>query len=73
MNNAQQRKLSKCQAEQAFMTNNTTDFPTASVGERTAFALASVIGQIQALSGEQRSNAARQSVSIKADRLQELT
>lgn len=73
MNNAQQRKLSKYKAEQAFMTNDTTDFPTASVGERTAFALASVIGQIQALSGEQRSNAARQSVSIKADRLQELT
>jgi hypothetical protein len=72
MNNSQQRKLSKYQAEEAFMADNAADFPDESAGQRTAAELGAIIVRIQGLSGEQRSNMARQSIGLKADKLQQL-
>lgn len=72
MNNLQQRKLNKYQAELAFMSDNSADFPKDSVGDKTTKALQAKIVSIQALSGEQVSNVARQNISIKGDKLQEL-
>ncbi len=72
MNNLQQRKLNKYQAEHAFMIDNVLDFPKASVGEKTDKALALIIAQIQALSGDQLSNVVRQNIANKADALQDL-
>jgi hypothetical protein len=72
MNNLQLRKLNKYQAELAFMSDNSADFPLDSVGDKTTKALQAKIASIQALSGEQVSNIGRQSIGIKGDKLQDL-
>ncbi|MCU0238007.1 MAG: hypothetical protein MUC29_01080 [Pyrinomonadaceae bacterium] len=72
MNNLQQRKLNKYQSELAFMGDSAADFPKDSVGEKTADNLSIKVASILALAGEQVSNVARQNISIKGDKLQEL-
>lgn len=73
MNNYQQRKLNTFQAELAFMTDNATDFPANSVGEKVMTSMAQKMAQVFTLSSEQLSNATRQHTGIKADKIQQIT
>jgi hypothetical protein len=72
MNGFQIRKLNVFQSKSAFMKNNTTDFPPASPGGRTAAALDIVIALILQLAGVQTSGALRQTISIKDDNLERM-
>lgn len=69
MKASQIRKLNQFQSKSAFMKDNAADFPTTSLGGRTAAALDVVIALILSLAGVQTSGALRQTISIKDDNL----
>ncbi|HVE56554.1 MAG TPA: hypothetical protein VNB22_06975 [Pyrinomonadaceae bacterium] len=69
MKGVQIRKLNKYQAESAFMTDNVTDFPRESPGEKTVKRFDEVITLIQTLAGQQSSQAVSQNIGIKDDNL----
>lgn len=67
MEDSQQRRLNKYQAESAFMMDNAADFPKGTPGDKTVIALRAQIDEIESLAGQQRSQAARSNLGIKDD------
>ncbi len=67
MDDSQQRKLNRAQAESAFMRDYQADFPKDSPGDKTAKALNVQIAQVLTLAGEQVSQERRANIGIKSD------
>ncbi len=74
MRDVERRKLDKFEREQAFMNNNSGDFPAGSVGGKAAAVLGEVVKEIHTLAGDQLvgEGEARQSVAGKDDALDDM-